>query len=57
MNTSRADSKVLVADDGFRMSTLQLQAKGEAGPPEVIRQEEVPHRNGSTWTSLTGVHG
>lgn len=49
--------QILVADDGFRMSTLQIQAKGEPGPLEVTRQEEVPHRNGSTWTGLTGVQG
>jgi len=49
--------KVLAADDGFRMSTIQLKGKGESGPPEVTRQEDVPHRNGSTWTGLAGVQG
>lgn len=39
------------------MSTLQLKSGEEPGPPEVIKQDTVSHRSGTTWTGLTAVNG
>ena len=39
------------------MSTLQLRSGEEVGPPEVVKQEKVAHRSGTTWSGLTAVNG
>lgn len=54
---TRLTTQVMLADDGFRMSTLQLKSIEETGPPEVVKQEKVAHKAGNTWSSLTAVNG
>lgn len=51
------DGRVLVADDAFRLSSLQMPASGITGPPEVMSQETVAARAGNTWTGLAAVKG
>ncbi|WVW82947.1 hypothetical protein I302_104962 [Kwoniella bestiolae CBS 10118] len=53
------DERVIIADDKFQISTLELSPldQEEASPPVVVAQESVKGRKKDIWAGMTGVQG